>query len=196
MVGEDALDPILAVQERALARDGERIARALSLIRKARTKLASGAALSIDDLANLTQETVMTTHPTVKELNDVMNPFKQRHFTAQDDASLREWGSGHQDLGKTGKALMEEATALMTSGDATSAAAMDFARRYQELTKQVLSGSSPVTALKPKIKAMVDDARSDPEASRKLEVFGFIEKVVANLKAQEGDLEVSRTPKL
>ena len=79
------MDPILAFQERVLVKDSERIARALTLIRKARTKLATGAALSIDDLANLTQETVMTTHPTVKDLNEVMNPFKQKHFTPGDD---------------------------------------------------------------------------------------------------------------
>lgn len=36
-----------------------------------------------------------------------------------------------------------------------------------------------------KFKAMMDDARSDPDASQKLEVFAFIEKTVANLKAQE-----------
>ena len=57
LVGEDALDPILALQERVLVKDSERIARALTLLRKARAKVASGEALSIDDLANLTQET-------------------------------------------------------------------------------------------------------------------------------------------
>ena len=130
LIGEDALDPILAFQERVLAKDSERIARALTLIRKARTKLATGAALSIDDLANLTQETVMTTQPTVKELNDVLNPFMQKHLTPEDNASLREWSSGHPDLPNTSKALMDEATALMAFGDATSPAAMDFARRF------------------------------------------------------------------
>src|ERR1700683_4267822 len=60
LVGEDALAPILAFQERVLAKDSERITRALTLIRKARAKLASGEILSIDDLATLTQEAVMT----------------------------------------------------------------------------------------------------------------------------------------
>ena len=84
---------------------------------------------------------------------------------------------------------MEEANALMASGDATSAAAMDLARRFQALEEQLTSGPSLVTTLKPKFKAMMDDARSDPEVSQKLELFGFIQKAVANLKAQDGDAE-------
>jgi DNA-binding transcriptional MerR regulator len=189
LVGEDALDPILAFQERVLVKDGERIARALTLIRKARTKLASGETLSIDDLANLTQETVMTRHPTAKELNEVMTPFNQKHLTPEENASLKAWGFGHPDINETGKALMEEANALMASGDATSAAAMDLARRFLALSHQVKSSTSLVTALKSKMKAALDDARSDPEASQKLEVISFIEKAMTNLKAQERGAE-------
>jgi MerR family transcriptional regulator, thiopeptide resistance regulator len=189
LAGEEALDPILAVQERVLVEDSERIARALTLLRKARAKLASGAALSIDDLATLTQETVMTTHPTAQELGEALAPFKQKHLTSGDNAGLKEWSSGHPDLPDTGKALMEEATALMASGDATSAAAMDFARRFRAWTKQMMSSPSPVTDLTPKLTAMMDDARSDPAASQKLEVYGFLEKVALNWKAQEGDTE-------
>ncbi len=189
LIGEDALDPILAFQERVLAKDGERIARALNLLRTARTKLASGATLSIDDLAALTQETVMTKHPTPKELNEVMTPFNEKHLAPEDRASLKEWGSGHPDVAHRGKALMEEASALMASGDATSAAAMDLARRIRALGEQVKSDSSPVAALQAKIKAALDDARSDPEVSQKLGLFGFIQKAVANLKAQESDAE-------
>jgi uncharacterized protein with von Willebrand factor type A (vWA) domain len=98
------LDPILAVQERVLAKDSERITRALTLIRKARTKLASGDILSIDDLATLTHETVLT------KLSK-----------------------------KSMKQLMEEAKALMTSGDATTATAMDFARCFRATTEHLKS---------------------------------------------------------
>jgi DNA-binding transcriptional MerR regulator len=189
LVGEEALDPILAVQERALIKNSERIARALTLIRSARSKLASGASLSIDDLSALTQETVMTTHPTAKELKKVITPFKQKHLTPGDSASLQEWSAGQKDLVDTGKGMMDEAKALMESGDATSAAAMNFARRFRALTKQLTSSPSPVLALQSKIKAMVDDARSDPQASQKLEVFSFTERALTNLNAQEGITE-------
>ncbi len=189
LVGADALDPILAFQERVLVKDGERISRALLLLRAARTKLASGAALSIDDLTTLTQETVMTNHPTHKELKEAMTPFSQRHLTPQDDASLQEWHAGHSDLLTSGKLLMEEAAVLMASGDATTPAATDFARRFRALTAQVNSSPSPVPAMTPRIKAALDEARSDPGASPKIEVFGFIQKALANLQAHEGDAE-------
>ncbi|HEX4711478.1 MerR family transcriptional regulator [Phenylobacterium sp.] len=189
LVGEDALDPILAFQERVLVKDSERISRALVLLRSARTKLASGAALSIDDLTALTQETVMTKYPTAKELKEAMTPFSQRHLTPQDDASLKEWHAGHSDLVSSGKVLMEEAAVLMASGDATTPAAMDFARRFRALTAQVNSSPSPVPAMAPRIKAALDEARSDPEASQKIEVFGFIQKALTNLQARESDVK-------
>ena len=192
LVGADALDPILAVQERVLTEDSGRITRALALIRKARTKLASGEILSIDDLATLTHETVMTKQSTAEELKEILTPFKQKHLTAQEDASfeasIKELKSGqpHDVLQKSMKQLLEEAKALMASGDATTAAAMDFARRYRATGRHLKSSlPSPLTALRPKLEAMMDDARSDPVVSQKMEVITFVEKALANLKAQE-----------
>ena len=192
LVGQDALDPILALQERALIKDSERITRALTLIRKARAKLGSGDSLSIDDLATLTQETVMTRQSTAEELKEIIAPFRQKHLTPQEAASLegsfKEWMSGRPDdmVKKSMKQLMQEARALMTSGDATTAAAMDFARRFRATTGHLKSSEpSLLTALRPRLKAMMDDARSDPAVSQKLEVFAFIEKALAHLKAQE-----------
>jgi MerR family transcriptional regulator, thiopeptide resistance regulator len=193
LVGQDALDPILAVQERALTEDSERITRALTLIRKARARLASGEVLSIDDLATLTRETVMTKQSTAEELKEILSPFRQKHLTPQEQADLEgltEWASGQPDDLKrsmtTMKQLLEEARVLMSSGDATTAAAMDFARRFRATGRHLKSNApSPLTELKPKLKAMMDDARSDPAASQKMEVFAFIETALANLKAQE-----------
>ena len=187
LAGADALEPILAVQERALAEDRERITRALALIRKARTRLASGDVLSIDDLATLTQETVMTTQTTAEELKEILAPFKQKHLTPQDETTLKEakeWVSGQAE--NSIKELFAEARALMTSGDATTAAAIDFARRFRAAALHLKSSApSPLTALSPKFKAMMDDARSDPHVSQQLEVFAFVEKALANLKAQQ-----------
>jgi|KBSMisStaDraftv2_1062788.scaffolds.fasta_scaffold20113_4 DNA-binding transcriptional MerR regulator len=189
--GQDALDSILAAQERALTKDSERIARALTLIRRARAKLASGDILSIEDLATLTQETVMTQQSTAEELKEIFAPFRQKHLTPQEEATLkeaREWACG-DDVKKpleSMKQLMAEARALMTSGDATTAAAMDFARRFRATRQHLKSlAPSPLTALSSKFKVMMDDARSDPDLSQKLEVFAFVEKALANLKVQE-----------
>jgi len=193
LVGQDALDPILAVQERVLTKDSERITRALTLIRKARTKLASGYTLSIDDLATLAQEAVMTKQSTAEELKEILTPFQQKHLTAQEQASLdelKEWTSGHRDdvVKKPLKQLLEEAKALMTSGDATTAAAMDLARRFRATLEHLKSSErSLLTAVRPKLKAMVEDARSDPAVSQKMEVLAFVEKALANLQAQENN---------
>jgi DNA-binding transcriptional MerR regulator len=63
---------------------------------------------------------------------------------------------------------LEEAKALTTSGDATTAAALDFARRFRATGRHLKSSApSPLTALRPKLKAMMDDAPSDPHASQK-----------------------------
>lgn len=188
LAGGDALAPILAAQERALAKEGKRIARALALLRKARAKLASGEALSIDDLATLTQETVMTNHPTLEDLHKAVKPIIQKHLP-QGDLSPQAWFADHQDLLKTGKALMKEATALMASGDSTSPAAMDFARRFRALTQQLTSGPSPVTAMMPSVTAPTAGARLLRGALMKVKVFAFIEKVTANLKAQEAEAD-------
>jgi MerR family transcriptional regulator, thiopeptide resistance regulator len=184
------LDPILAVQERVLVKDRERITHALTLIRKARTKLASGDILSIDDLATLTQETAMTKQATAEELKEILTPFKQKHLTPQEEANLeeasvKEWAFDNV-VKESMRQLLEEAKALMASGDASTAAAMDFARRFRA-TADHLKSSEPshLTALRPKLKAMVDDARSDPVVSQKMEVIAFVQTALANLKAQD-----------
>ena len=131
----------------------------------------------------------MTTHPTLEELHDVVNPIIQKHLPQEDKANLQEWKSGNQDLLKTGKALMKEATALMASGDATSAEAMDFARRFRALTEQLMSSPSPAGAVMRTLAAKTGDARPDRKALLKIGVFGFIATAVANLKAQENAAE-------
>ena len=143
----------------------------------------------------------MKQQSTAEELKEILIPFRQKHLTPQEDARLeevKEWASGQPDDVKKSmesiKQLLEEAKALMTSGDATTVAAMDFARRFRATGRHLRSSvPSPLTALRPKLKAMMDDARSDPDVSQKFEVFAFIEKALANLKAQEDNSESHRT---
>jgi DNA-binding transcriptional MerR regulator len=190
LVGEDSLDPILAFQEKTLVENSERIARALTLIRKARFKLAAGETLSIDDLATLSQETVVTNKSAVKELKEIFAPFEGKHLTPGDVASVKAWTAGQPDVVTSLNQLLEEARALMMSGDATTPAAIDFARRFRSVTEKLKSSEpSAMAALRPKMKAMVDDARSDPGTSQKLEILCFVENAVANLKAQEAPKE-------
>jgi DNA-binding transcriptional MerR regulator len=186
LIGEDVLERILATQELVLAKDSERIGRALALIRKARTKLASGAILSIHDLEALTQETIMT-KTTAEEMKEILAPFTHKHLTPQERADLREETS-HQpdDVKNAMKQLLEDAKALMTSGDATTVAAMDLAKRFRATAGQVkLSEPSHLKSALPKLKAMMDDALSDPNVAQQIEVLAFVRKATANLKAKK-----------
>jgi Spy/CpxP family protein refolding chaperone len=129
----------------------------------------------------------MTQQSTAEELKEILTPFPQKHLTTQERASLKELTSAQpDDVKKSMKQLLEEAKALMTSGDATTAAAMELARRFRATREHLKSSElSLLTALRPKLKAMMDDARSDPAVSQKMEVLAFVEKALANLKAQE-----------
>jgi hypothetical protein len=133
----------------------------------------------------------MTNRSTAEELKGIFAPLKQKHLTPQEEASLeeaKEWLSGEPE--KSIRRLFEEARVLMTSGDAAAAAAVDFARRFRATADRLKSSApSPLTALSPKFKTMMDDARSDPDVSKKLEVFAFVEKALANLKAKEDNSE-------
>jgi DNA-binding transcriptional MerR regulator len=185
LAGEDGLDQILAFQERVLVEDSERISRALELLRRARAKLASGAALSIDDLTTLTQETVMTRHATAKDLNEIVAPYLEKRLSPEENASIKQWNAAHPEIIDTGKDLMEEAKALMEAGDTTSEAAMDFARRYRDLMNQMKSHQSPALSLTSRLNLMLKAVRSGPEVRQKMKVFGYIPKVLKNLKALE-----------
>jgi DNA-binding transcriptional MerR regulator len=148
----EVLDPILALQEKSLERDGERVAKALNLIRMARAKLASGKALSIDDLANLTKETVMTQLPPealktfIRDAGQKMAPMTEKHLDADAREALKKnVGRLQPDLLLDKMAnFFAEAGRLMEAGDPLSEATMDWARRWsafrKDLRKDLLGG--------------------------------------------------------
>ena len=88
-----ALGDVLAVQEQALDGERVRVSRALELVRAARAELASGRALSLDDLTRLTKETTMTTKPSDAEMKAIFAP--PRPEASHDRAARR---SRHQDV--------------------------------------------------------------------------------------------------
>lgn len=94
LAGPDALGSVLALQEEALATDVARLARALVLVRDARAKMAAGQTLSIDDLANLTKETVMTAQR--KELFEqaFARHFSERNATLSAATAPPFWSNG------------------------------------------------------------------------------------------------------
>ncbi len=189
LANADSLGTVLAIQEQALMRDSQQLERALALVRTARTKLAAGQALSIDDLANLTKETVMT-RPSVKDLNRMLTPFADQHFSPEEKEALKA-GIDRDQVAKDVESLMAEALVLIQAGEeSTSPAAQDFARRwlptFQKIRQAMTAG---VPGAKDKSQAAWNDALNDPVTAEKLalhqQIFAFLDQAIAHWKSLE-----------
>jgi len=176
LAGTGSLEPVLELQERVLAREGDRLARALELVRAARAKLRRGQSLSVDDLATLTTETAMTGKATLEDMRDVLEPITQRHYTAADRAALAARPYDQAEIGRQWMALIAEAKALMAAGDPASPAAQDLGRRWKALYEQFTGGDK---AIQSKVDAVWRDAFADPAAAARLpvsqEMFAFMD---------------------
>lgn len=185
LAGPDTLAAVLELQEQVLARDSEQLYRALTLVREARAKLRSGQALSIDDLADLTKETVMTTPRDVREMEALLNPFVERHLNQSDRAAIKASLDKPALDPKHWDSMIAEAYALMKTGDPTSPAAQDMARRWSSVREKTLAADPTIKA---KGTAVWDDAMADPAVAAKMalnkEIFAFVNQAIDHLKAQ------------
>lgn len=188
LAGPDTLATVLALQADALARDREKLSQAIALVQQAQAKLAGGQALSIDDLANLSRETVVT-RPNVKDLAQMLKPFADRHISPEARQAMRA-GLDRDQVTRDVNTLMAEAQALMQAGDPTSPAAQDFARRWIPMFQQIrqaAAASDP--GMKDKAQAVWKDALNDPSTAEKLalhrQIFAFVEQAVAHWKTLE-----------
>jgi DNA-binding transcriptional MerR regulator len=182
--GHLALASVLSAQEEALAREAERAQHALVLVRSARKKLAAGETLSIDDLITLTRETTMTTRGQHEEMKAIFDPIVDKHFTAEERATLGQRAYDQQEASRAWDGLMSEAKALMAKGDTTSAAAMDLATRWMAMVGQFTGGDPEIAA---KVKSVWSDAMADPNTAPKLplnpEIFAFVGEAWKNAQA-------------
>ncbi|HVU19697.1 MAG TPA: MerR family transcriptional regulator [Rhizomicrobium sp.] len=178
----NALDRVLDLQERVLAREGVRVARALEIVRTARAKLLSGQDLSIDDLATLTKETTMTKKASVEEMKAIFDPLAEKHFTVEERATLRQRSFDQAEASRNWETLIEEAKALMAKGDPYSVAATDLARRWQAQVRMFTQGDPAVNQ---KVMSMWKDAMANPATAPKLpmnpEIFAFVQKASTKL---------------
>jgi DNA-binding transcriptional MerR regulator len=183
LAGPDALESVLALQEQVLTRDSEQLTRALTLVRGARAKLQAGQALSIDDLANLTKETVMTTPRNAKEMNALFKPFADRHISESDKAAIRAKLGDKDEVARGWDALVAEAYALMKTGDPASSASQELARRWSAMAEKITAADPDI---KVKGRAVWDDAMKDPAVASKMalnrEIFAFVNQAVAHWK--------------
>jgi len=185
LAGPDMLKPVLALQEQQLARDCQRLSRALVLVRAAQAKLRSGQALSIDDLATLTKETSMTSKLTRDTFfHPALVPHQHKYFRPEEIAALssREDFDQERDI-----ALMFELIAdlkqLTAAGDPGSPAALDLGRRWKAQNDS-FTGGDPDIALR--MRKMVQDALADPVTAPQLpflaEHIAFLGAIMAKLK--------------
>ncbi len=183
LTGPDALEPVLALQEQVLARDSEQLARALVLVRAARAKLKAGQALSIDDLATLNQETVMTGIVDAKEMNRLFTPFADRHFSLEEKETLKQTVIDRDQLKRTFDGLVAEGESLLLGGDPTSPAAQDLARRWAAMAEQCTPGDPVIAA---KAQAVWNEAMEDPAVAGKMalnrKIFAFMNEAITHMK--------------
>lgn len=172
-----SLDRLLEAQERALSDEHGRVNRALSLVKKARAKLAAGNALSVDDLIQLTKETTTMTRQQHEEMKAVFDPLIEKNFTKEEIETLKQRSYDQQEASRGWDSLMAEAKDLMRKGDPTSPEAQDLARRWKAQVALFTQGDPNVAA---KIKAMWGEAMANPQTAPKLplnpEIFAFVEK--------------------
>ena len=183
----ESLDALLELQERSLARESDRLAHALVLVRAARAKLARGEPLSVDDLSTLTTETTMTAKATEDELKAIIEPIAAKHFTAEDKAMLSQRKYDQPDVTRRWDILRAEAKALMETGNPYSAESLDLARRWRGLVDE-FTGGDPV--MRAKVRAVWSEAFAKPEAAGKLpitpEMMSFVGKAIERLKETGG----------
>ena len=184
--GQPALAQVLSAQEEMLAKETLRMERALALVRRARTKLAAGDALSTDDLITLTKETTMT-KAQQDEMKAIFDPLTEKHFSPEERQALSQRAFDQQEAANAWDGLIAECKTLMAKGDTKSPAAMDLARRWMDLVGQFTGGDMQLAG---KVKTMWNEALADPAQATKLpltpEMFAFVGTAWQNAQASAG----------
>jgi DNA-binding transcriptional MerR regulator len=182
----DTLDAVLVMQDQALVQEGRRIAKALSLIRKARAKLKTGQTLSIDDLATLSRETSMPSRLTRATLfHPALVPHQHKYFRAEEIEAL----SSHEDFDydedfATWERMIAELKTLAAAGDPSAPAARDLAGRWMAQIENFTKGDPILTT---KLRNMVKDAFADPVTAEQMPYskndLVFLGRIFENLTA-------------
>jgi hypothetical protein len=124
----------------------------------------------------------MTKKASDEEMKAIFDPLAEKHFTAEERATLRQRSFDQAEASKNWETLIEEAKALMAKGDPYSAAATDLARRWQAQVRMFTQGDPAVNA---KVMSMWKDAMANPATAPKLpmnpEIFAFVQKASTKL---------------
>jgi DNA-binding transcriptional MerR regulator len=129
------LGSVLSVQERALIEQRRRTEEALALVRAARERIRAGETLDLETLAELVRRTSEQEMRWAPEMSEIVD----RLFSAEQKERLRSYrdrpGTPADDA--AWMAIFRELAPLTQTGDATSAAAQDLARRSIALIRKV-----------------------------------------------------------
>jgi len=189
LASTDTLDSVLALQDQALMRDSRRIMRGLALIRAARAKLKEGAALSIDDLANLTKETSMTsrlTRPTL--FHPALVPHQHKYFLPEELDALASREDFDQEKNiAIWEDMIAELKRLTVADDPASPASLALAKRWLAETQDFTKGDE---ILATKLRNMTKDAFADPVTEKQMpytkDNLIFLGMIFASLREQNG----------
>ncbi len=175
------LDAVLELQEELLARRREETDRGLDLVRSARARIASGKALSLDDLTTLTRETTMSDE--MPEWAKKMQPIIDEHLSPADKAKIEalRTPSDQANYGTQWENVIAKAKSLLGS-DPGAPEARDVARRWRELAHQSTGGDPALFA---KMAQVWRESLASPEVAPTLpispEVWAFVGKAMAYL---------------
>jgi MerR family transcriptional regulator, thiopeptide resistance regulator len=169
---------VLELQEQELSRRQRQVDRALVLVRQARSKLARGTLLPIDELITL----IMETHMNISELQVLAkrawNSILAVHpeWTAQDLARL-----------KACRFELAAETERLKSGDPASPEAADLVRRWRALVDEMTRGDPELVA---SATTVYREGFSNPEVARhmpfSMEAKRFLEQARAHLSEAKG----------
>ena len=118
-----------------------------------------------------------------KEMNQLLKPFADRHFSPEEKEAIRQKAGDREQLKRTFNELIAEGEALMQLGDPTSPGAQDLARRWTAMGER-FTPYDP--AFRAKGKALWEDAMADPAVAAKMalnrKIFAFVNEAVIHLK--------------
>jgi MerR family transcriptional regulator, thiopeptide resistance regulator len=192
-----SLIALLTVQQEALEAKRARIDRAIGLRTDARGDLAAGRALSLDDLTQLSRETVMSEDPIDSETRSRVLTVFDEHLGAETRAEIkglfeermRTIGKSKEDVREELRILAAEGRKAMVIGDPNAEPAKAAVRRWHSLFGRIVDKDS---AMRPRLRKAGEAIMANPLVASVLpmdaEVVGFI-KTVADGMRERGELD-------
>jgi DNA-binding transcriptional MerR regulator len=189
--------PLKAVRQEALEAKRARIDRAIGLLTDARGNLAAGRALSLDDLTQLSRETVMSEDLFDTETRSRIKTLFDEHVGAETRAELkgvveqrmRAIGKSKQDVLEELRILIAEGRKAMAVGDPNADPAKAAVRRWFSLFGGVVDKDS---AMRPQLRKVREAIMANPFMASILpmdaELIGFINTVADGMR-ERGELQ-------